>query len=133
MEENNSKRNIINHVLYIEDNYPSQQLMQRYFDTIEASELHVADNAEKGWDMVLQYVFDLILMDINLPGISGRELTQQLKNTPEFRHIPIVAVTAVAPDSDNNAELALFDDYLMKPLFFDDLVPKLTKYINTNF
>jgi CheY-like chemotaxis protein len=60
---------------------------------------------------------DLILMDLQLPGIDGLELTRRLKADPETRDIVIVAVTAYAMKGDQDKALAAgCDDYITKPI-----------------
>ncbi|HEY0255343.1 MAG TPA: response regulator [Kofleriaceae bacterium] len=59
----------------------------------------------------------VILMDLQLPGIDGLELTRRLKADPETRAIPIVAVTAYAMKGDHEKALAAgCDDYVTKPI-----------------
>ena len=68
-------------------------------------------------------------MDINLgPGLNGEELTQKVKLMPEYRAIPIIAVTAYASESDKNQFLSSgMDYYISKPFRIKDLLDLMEK------
>ena len=79
-------------------------------------------------EKVAEYKPDVILMDNWIPKIGGVEATKLLKSNEEFRHIPVIYVTA------NNDIVALAaeaqaDDYVSKPFNLDDLEEKVAKYI----
>jgi len=60
---------------------------------------------------------DVILMDIQMPGMDGLEMTRQLKADPKFKHIPVVALTAFAMKGDEEKALAAgCDAYVTKPI-----------------
>ena len=76
-----------------------------------------ATNAEEALEILQAQIPDLILMDIALPGMSGEELTRQIKGTPQWRHLPIIALTAHAMKGDREQFLkAGCDDYISKPI-----------------
>ena len=69
---------------------------------------------------------DLILMDLNLPEIDGREATRRLKADPKTRDIPIIALSAHAMAGDREKPLATgCDDFDTKPIEFDHLLAKI--------
>ncbi|MCR4377380.1 MAG: response regulator [Rhodospirillales bacterium] len=105
-------------VMYVEDSSANAALMQQYFLIIPGGpELIVASAGEEGVELARKHHPALILMDINLPGISGVEAMQQLRALADFAHTPIVAVSADAmPDEVSKAMAAGFDDYLTKPI-----------------
>lgn len=105
-------------VMYVEDSSANAALMQQYFLIIPGGpELIVASAGEEGVELARKHHPALILMDINLPGISGVEAMQQLRALSDFAHTPIVAVSADAmPDEVSKAMAAGFDDYLTKPI-----------------
>lgn len=73
---------------------------------------------------------DLILMDIQLPEISGTDLTKKLKENSETQHIPIIAVTAFAMENDKERILASgCDDYLAKPFKANELEAIVAKHL----
>jgi CheY-like chemotaxis protein len=73
---------------------------------------------------------DLILMDISLPILDGLETTRRIKSQPEWRHIPIIALTAHAMQGDaDKAHAAGCDAYLTKPLDETLLWNKLAQFL----
>ena len=73
---------------------------------------------------------DLILMDLSLPVINGREATRRIKANEALRHIPIIALSAHAMTGDEAKALQSgCDDYVSKPLDEDTLFEKLSKFL----
>ena len=76
-----------------------------------------ATDGEEALDMAMRERPDLIIMDIQLPKLSGLEVTRKLKSTPAFSHIPIIAITAHAMKGDKEKAIeAGCDAYLSKPI-----------------
>jgi two-component system cell cycle response regulator DivK len=76
-----------------------------------------AVNGLSGLDMAEQTTPNIILLDINLPDIDGTEVTARLKQNPDLRHIPVIAVTANAMYGDKERFIdAGCDGYISKPL-----------------
>ncbi|MDH5436537.1 MAG: ATP-binding protein, partial [Gammaproteobacteria bacterium] len=119
----------VRHILYVEDNAANRQLMRSYFNRLQHSTLHFAETAELALEMLLEKEFDLILMDIHLPGMDGKELTRYLKEMPEFEHTPIIAVTAAAMAHDIESAENLFESYITKPIDFSDLDEQIKKHL----
>jgi signal transduction histidine kinase/ActR/RegA family two-component response regulator len=104
-------------ILYVEDNPVNQRLMKVVLEKQLGAKLHLADTAEAGLQAVEAQRPDLILMDINLPGMNGYEALAALKARPATAAIPVVAVTANAMKGDSERGLdAGFAAYLTKPL-----------------
>ena len=104
-------------VLYIEDNIVNQLLMEGMLSHRPGVRLRVCGLPEAGLAMALQSAPDLILLDIQLPGIDGFEVFRRLQAQAATRHIPVLAVSANAMPSDlEDARRAGFTDYLTKPL-----------------
>ena len=116
----------IRKVLYIEDNPANIKLMQAYFRQQPQFELHSCKMAETGLKVIQSLQPDLILMDINLPGISGLEATRQIRQLPDMQKIPIIAITAAAMPYDQQRASGLFNAYLTKPLDFTELDKQLS-------
>ncbi|MFW6184120.1 MAG: hybrid sensor histidine kinase/response regulator [Chloroflexota bacterium] len=103
-------------VLYIEDDVGSQRLVQRVLENHDC-EVIIADEGLKGIDLARQSQPNLILMDMNLPGMNGREITSRLRGLPNFNSVPIVALTANNnPGHRERALAAGCDGFLTKPI-----------------
>ena len=82
-----------------------------------------AHTAEHGLEMAEKEQPDLVLMDINLPGMSGIEAVGQLRANAKTTDIPVIAVTAAAmPSEVEKGKKAGFSDYLVMPFKIDDLL-----------
>jgi signal transduction histidine kinase/CheY-like chemotaxis protein len=104
-------------VLYIEDNPANMRLVKKIISGLEGVSLLTADSAEAGLELLKTSRPQLILLDINLPGMDGFEALGRLRGNPETRDIPVAAVTASAmPDQVQRIKEAGFDDYLTKPI-----------------
>ena len=75
--------------------------------------------------------FDLVLMDLRLPGVDGFELTRRLRQDPRFQHVPILALTAYAMRADKLAALeAGCDTVLTKPIDTRTLADTVARFID---
>lgn len=103
-------------IVYIEDDMASRILVQRLLSS-RGYQVHVAADGLEGINLARDTEPRLILMDINLPGMDGREITTRLRSLPNFADIPIVALTA--NNSPGSRELALAagcTGFLTKPI-----------------
>jgi DNA-binding response OmpR family regulator len=71
---------------------------------------------------------ELILLDMLLSGVDGRDIVRQLKSQPSTHHIPILMVSA-HPSAQREAKLAGADDFLAKPFDMDELLARVAKYL----
>jgi len=72
----------------------------------------------------------LILLDIQLPEVDGFELLQQLRKTPYWQEVPVIAMTAMAMPGDRDRCLeAGADDYIAKPLHLETVIEKVQQLI----
>jgi len=82
--------------------------------------------------LLQEEVPDLLLLDIQMPGTSGWQIIQNIRNTPDLKHLPVVAVTAHAMAGDRERILAAgFDAYLPKPLSPLKLIDELARILTT--
>ena len=103
-------------ILCIEDNNTNLILVSRIVDA-EGHDLLSAENGLVALELLGQETPDLILLDINMPGINGLELAGRIKSDPRLRRIPLIATTANVLVGDRERCLeAGCDDYLPKPL-----------------
>lgn len=104
-------------VLYVEDNRASLQLVQELLAARGGIRLLSAPNGQIGVEMAREHQPDVILMDNNMPAMSGREAQAILRADPRTAHIPVIALTANAmPDAAAAGLAAGFFRYLTKPL-----------------
>lgn len=116
-------------ILYIEDDPGSQLLVKRAL-SFAGFNILVASRGLEGIDMAIKHLPDLILTDINLPDLSGRELTTRLRGDSRFRTTPIVALTALSQAGEREKALAAgADGYLTKPIDIDKLPGQVDRFM----
>lgn len=114
-------------VLYVEDNIANLELMQAVIERLPNLNLMSAENAEIGISMAEEYRPNLILMDINLPGMDGIDALGKLRQNGRTKEIPVIAVSAAAmPKEIERGKAAGFDEYVTKPID----VPKILNAIS---
>lgn len=116
-------------VLYIEDNPANIRLIEVFFSRYSNVSFHSCATAEEGLAFIKQQRPDLILMDINLPGMSGIEATKTLKASDELKTIPVIALTAAAMQENKDAAAGIFTAYVTKPIDFSHLTQLLQPYL----
>lgn len=113
-------------VLYVEDNPVNLFVMKQVFRQLPDVELLIAESGEAGLDMIREAMPDLVLMDINLPGMSGLEALQAIKADPLLAATRVIAVSAVALPEDIESGLrAGFLGYLTKPFDVPQLIAQV--------
>jgi CheY-like chemotaxis protein len=103
-------------ILVVEDNERNLKLVR---DVLQFAGFEVVEarTGEHGVELAQQAPPDLVLMDLQLPGIDGVEALRRIRAHPDAGHVPVVAVTAFAMKNDRARALgAGFDDYLEKPI-----------------
>ena len=116
-------------ILFVEDHEDNRRIMRDLlhsagFETLEAvTDLEGVAAAERERP-------DLILMDIQLPGIDSHEATRRIKANPELRDIPIIAVTSYALSGDETKAFeAGCDGYVTKPFSPRRLLAKVREFV----
>lgn len=128
--EDSSKSVSSGTVLYVEDNPVNLKLMQIALSRRKEIRLVTAISAEDGLEMAERERPDLILLDINLPGMDGYEGLRAMKQHPVLSRIPVAAVTANAMKGDRERGLeAGFVDYVTKPFKVDELYALLDRWL----
>lgn len=126
-ESNHSSQHSI---LYIEDNPANLKLVSQIIKKRKDFTLLSTHSAEHGLELAFNSKPNLILLDINLPGMNGYEILQKLRKNTQTESIPIIAVTANAmPDDIKRGKTAGFDDYLTKPIEVTVLLRTLDNYL----
>lgn len=115
-------------ILYVEDNFENKLFVRRVIESMG----HEMLEAETGLDSLMlaaEKMPDLILMDINIPGMDGLETTIKFKQNPRLAHIPVIALTANAMKGDRERCLeAGCDGYMQKPVGVSDLRREIQRH-----
>lgn len=112
-------------ILIIEDTENNRILLARRLKP-KGHTILTAEDAEQGIPLAASEKPDLILMDIGLPGMDGWTATRKIKDDPNTRHIPVIALTAHAMTSDREKAAASgCDNYETKPIDFTRLFEKM--------
>jgi PAS domain S-box-containing protein len=110
-------------VLYVEDNPANVAFMKDLISTFENIDLLAVPTAEMGLELARGRRPEVIIMDINLPGMSGLDALRALRAAPETKAIPVIAMTAAASERDRQRGIeAGFYRYLTKPVNVDEFV-----------
>jgi len=116
-------------VLVIEDHEENRRIVRLLLGSA-GIEMIEAVTGEEGVAKAEQERPDLILMDIQLPGLDGYEATRRIKANPELRSIPIIVVTSLAlSDGEAKARAAGCDDYITKPYSPRQLLAKIKEQL----
>ena len=108
-------------ILIVEDNPQNMRLIELTLRAKSYTLLRATDG-EEAFDVAMRELPDLIIMDIQLPKMSGLEVTRKLRDTPAFAHTPIIAITAYAMKGDREKALdAGCNVHLSKPISTRDL------------
>ncbi len=115
-------------ILYVEDNVSNQILMEKILQVRETVKLNIEASAEAALVSLNDSIPDIILLDIDLPGVSGYQLFRQLESTPAYKDIPVIAVTANAMVNDVlKSKQYKFAAYITKPIVIEDLFDAIDK------
>ncbi len=117
-------------ILVIEDNELNMKLVRGIFSRSDYTMFEAID-AETGIKMARELLPDLILMDIQLPGIDGLEATHIISNDPDLCHIPVVAMTSYAMQGDQDKALdAGCSGYITKPIDIKSFMDSVSSFLN---
>lgn len=116
-------------ILVVEDEVTNQEVAEVILKN-QGFQTYVASNGKEGIEKAISEQPDLILMDILMPVLDGLSATEILKKDDRTRHIPIVAVTAKASNTDRReAETAGCDGFLTKPFRNRTLVEVVRQFL----
>ena len=116
------------HLLVVEDNEELLMLMTQLL----SSKYHVktATNGKEALEIIHKEELDIIISDVMMPIMDGLELTQQLKNDPNYQHLPIILLTAKTQDENRAEALQLgADSYVTKPFKLSDLELRINNIV----
>jgi len=115
-------------ILVVEDN---ERNMKLFCDLLESAGYRTleATTGERAVELVFEHRPNLVLMDIQLPGIDGVEALDRLRADDRFTSVPVLALTAQAMEGDRERFLAAgFDGYLSKPVDIADFVATVKRH-----
>jgi PAS domain S-box-containing protein len=121
-------------VVYVEDNPSNIALMQALIDDLPRITMLTAPTAEAGIELIRLRQPDLVIMDINLPGMNGIEAMRKLAGDADTRSIPVIALSAAAlPRDTARASEVGFRRYLTKPVNIDELTAAFEEILFAGF
>ena len=119
----------MNTVLIVEDNEKNMKLAR---DVLQAKGYKTLEavTGEEGVTLAKQHVPDLVLMDIQLPGINGIEALKQIRADAKTAKVPVVALTASVTPTDRSAiNAAGFDAFLSKPINLKEFIDTVKRLV----
>ncbi|MEK6553253.1 MAG: response regulator, partial [Bacteroidota bacterium] len=132
VEEVMRRDNVIK-ILLAEDYKHSQIIVTRLLKKNNFENVIVVENGEDAVKMAHQEKFDLILMDMQMPIMNGFEATEKIREIPEYREVPIIALTAFAMKGDREKCLESgATDYIPKPIDSKEFIDKVKYYTNVS-
>jgi len=120
------------HILLVEDNTINQEVIQELL-TLKGAQVDIAKDGQEAIDIIVveKRVYDLVLMDIQMPVMGGYEATSIIREYHDMDTLPIIAITADAMvDSDMRSNVSGMNDYLIKPIDHKKLYKSITKWVN---
>ena len=119
-------------ILLVEDNETNIKLCSRMLKPLEYVNLIVMKTAEDGLDYLHDNPVDLVLMDINLPGMTGFQALKEIRKSNNIKNTPVIAVTANAMKEDVEQGLnAGFEDYISKPIDMNSFLSSIEFFLNS--
>ncbi len=116
-------------VLVVEDHPVNQRLLGFLLESAGFT-VHAAADAQDALRLLETLQPDLILMDIQLPGVNGLDLARVIRSDVRMQHVPIIAVTAYAMKGDEEkARAAGCSGYIPKPIDVDSFIPRLMGFL----
>ncbi|MDR7375998.1 two-component system cell cycle response regulator DivK [Rhodoferax ferrireducens] len=116
-------------ILIIEDDYFSRELAMYLLQTAGYTVMG-AEDGRTGVDMALQERPDLVLCDLQMPVLNGKEVVRRLHASPDWHRVPVLAVTAFSMAGDREAALAAgFDAHVTKPITPETFIPDMESFL----
>jgi CheY-like chemotaxis protein len=117
-------------ILVAEDNLPNRELIREILESL-GHEVTEAEDGQQALDRVKQAKPDLVLLDIQMPVLDGYAVVHELRQTPSYKELTILALTAYAMQGDREKALQSgFDGYLTKPVDIKRLKEELEKFLS---
>ena len=122
-------------IAYVEDEARNHFTFEQYTTLLKAhgvdNSLVIYSTGEDALQAIPNAVPDIIFMDVRLPGITGLDVTRELRTQDKFKKLPIIALTAYAMPADRQAALdAGCDDFLAKPVRYQAVEELIRRYLS---
>ena len=116
-------------ILIVDDNETNLRLIGAVLRT-RGYTLREAMTGEMALAIVAETPLDMVLLDVQMPGLSGLDVVRQIRAIPAHRALPVIAITAMAMKGDREAVLAAgFTDYLAKPYRTADVLALVAHHL----
>ena len=112
--------------MIIDDDVTLRKILVKIFKKIGFRNIREADNGQTAWAMILNTEVDLIITDLNMPGIDGLKLTRMIRSKPKYNNTPILVITG--DDSKETIIKAVksgVNGYIIKPFKLDQILNKI--------
>ena len=117
-------------ILVAEDNEKNRKVFSFILNQLDVDITEAVDGY-KALKLLKENIYDLVLLDIAMPGISGIDVIKEARQRDANKNIPFIAITAFAMKGDKEKIMnAGFNDYMSKPIKLDKFTEKVKKYIN---
>jgi CheY-like chemotaxis protein len=117
------------HLLLVEDNAINREIAESLLHDAGVS-VSVACNGQEALEMLERARYDGVLMDCQMPVLDGYEATRRLRQRPQWRDLPVIAMTANALVGDREKALAAgMNDHIVKPIVVDEMYSTLARWV----
>ncbi|MBZ0284510.1 MAG: response regulator [Anaerolineae bacterium] len=121
---------VANWTVLIVDDTPDNLIVAKTALKFHGAQVHTATNGEEGLEVLKTLRPTVILLDIRMPQMNGWAMFKSIREMPEIAHIPVIAITAFAMDSDEDKLLkAGFDGYISKPFDMFTFVNEVVRFV----
>ncbi len=114
-------------ILIVEDELDIREILKMFLED-EGYEIVIAVDANKGFEVILQNKTDLIISDIMMPGMSGIDLLNKVKSTPEIHDIPFILMSAADLQLEKIG-VKKHSTFIKKPFDIDKLLPLIAEHL----
>ena len=119
-------------IYLIEDDAKNLKLFRAILERLPDVDLHAFMDGNEGFAALREIIPDLVLLDIQLPGMSGIEICQELRKIKEYKDVLIIAITALAMKGDKERIMAAgFNEYISKPIQVQEFRSQINEFLSS--